>query len=95
MTLKLKWHGHKPEIPYLDEQVIEDLKHMLDLEDGEDYPASGLAFHTVFLSDDLDHGPVVSVWGEENDDEYYHCEYVEEAKWMTLEEYTRTAKSEI
>lgn len=42
-----------------------------------------LVTHTVFLGNDMETGPVVHVWGQENDSRF-HCEYQEFAKWVTV-----------
>jgi hypothetical protein len=43
-----------------------------------------LITHTVFLSDNMTDGPVVHVWGEE-DDNRFHCEYQDSVKWVSLD----------
>lgn len=74
--MKLKWHNTDEVIAaQLADQVIEDLAR-LDVE----HP-SALVFHHVFLSGDYK-GPLVFVWGVENDD-HYHCEYDAKPVWKT------------
>ena len=64
----LKWHG--PPVPDLEPQIVGELRGLLA--DGLS-DASGLMFHHVFIGDDKD-GPVIQVWGEENDPAF-HCEF--------------------
>jgi hypothetical protein len=79
--IKLKWHGDLPEnLSDIEERVIKDLKTIHD--DLEEDP-SALIFHHVFLSKNHDE-PLVFVWGEEKDKEYYQCEYVENPNWKTI-----------
>lgn len=42
-----------------------------------------LITHTVFLNGNMETGPVVHVWGQENDNRF-HCEYQETVTWVTL-----------
>jgi hypothetical protein len=44
-----------------------------------------LVTHTVFLGDTMEKGPVVHVWGQENDSRF-HCEYQETVSWVTANE---------
>ena len=82
--IKIKWHGELfPEtMRTIEKKVIEDIEYNLqDL----DRPSS-LIFHTVLLgNEDWSNGPGVIVWGEEGDDEFYHCEYHEDLKFESLE----------
>lgn len=43
-----------------------------------------LVMHTVFLGDTMETGPVVHVWGQENDG-CFHCEYQPVIKWVTID----------
>jgi hypothetical protein len=75
--IKLKWHEEIPDnILELEHIVLQDLVRLH--EDLEKNPSS-LFFHTVFVTDDLD-GPIVHVWGED-DDVHYHCKYDPEPVW--------------
>jgi len=79
--IKLKWHGDLPKnLSDIEERVIKDLETIHD--DLEEDP-SALIFHHVFLSKNHDE-PLVFVWGEEKDKEYYQCEYVENPNWKTI-----------
>lgn len=76
--IKLKWHEEIPDnVLELEQLVLQDL---VSLHDDLDKQPSGLIFHTVFVTEDPD-GPIVHVWGEEDDDEYYHCKYDPEPVW--------------
>ena len=77
--IALKWHSSKPDIPDIDELIKFDLEKTLP--DG--YNPSDLLFHTFFTEDT--NGPVVHIWGEEGDDEYYHCEYDPAPQWVTYD----------
>ncbi len=58
-------------IRYMTQEVIDD--------------PSMLITHTVFLTDNMESGPVVHVWGQE-DDNRFHCEYQSRVSWTTLDE---------
>lgn len=58
-------------IRYMTQEIIDD--------------PSMLITHTVFLNNNMEKGPVVHVWGEENDNRF-HCEYQDSVKWITLNE---------
>lgn len=58
-------------IRYMTQEVIDD--------------PSMLITHTVFLTDNMETGPVVHVWGQE-DDNRFHCEYQSRVTWVTLDE---------
>lgn len=77
----LKWHGARPkrDLDQLDLEVFKDLQLNLG---GLEKP-SDLGFHHVFLGDDFN-GPTVLVWGEEGDDDHFHCQYHETTEWVTL-----------
>lgn len=78
--MKLTWHNTSTDIAAQHaNRVIEDLERM-----DVDRP-SKLVFHHVFLGKDHN-GPLVFVWGENGDDEGYHCEYVEKPEWKTSAE---------
>lgn len=82
---KIKWHGElfPDSMTELEKIVIEDIQcNLTDL----DHPSS-LIFHTVFLGkEDWANGPGVIVWGEEGDDENYHCEYHASLTFESLDE---------
>ena len=64
-------------------QVVADIIRYMTQEVIDD--PSMLITHTVFLTDNMESGPVVHVWGEE-DDTRFHCEYQERIKWTTVNE---------
>ncbi len=64
----LKWHGTP--IPDLELQIVAEIRDLLA---GGLPNASRLILHHVFIGDYED-GPVVKVWGEENDPAF-HCEF--------------------
>lgn len=80
MIHKLKWHN-KPQgdIAAIEAAVTTDLAQFPDLY----ADPSGLITHVVFLGN-IDDGPVVHVWGEEGDSEFFHCKWEPEVKWVTL-----------
>lgn len=81
--IKLKWHEEIPDnVLELEQLVLQDLVRLH--EDLEKKP-SGLFFHTVFVTEDPD-GPIVQVWGEDDDDVHYHCKYVPDPLWETFQE---------
>jgi hypothetical protein len=81
--IKLKWHEEIPDnVLELEHIVLQDLVRLH--EDLEKNPSS-LFFHTVYATDDPD-GPIVQVWGEDDDDVYYHCKYVPDPLWETFQE---------
>ena len=85
LLIKLKWHGDLPEnLSEIEETVIKDLENIHDDLDGDPSP---LIFHTVKLGESWDHGPIVHVWGEEGDKEYYHCEYDQVPEWVSLKQW--------
>ena len=70
--IQLKWHGEVPStvnVYDLEKTILEDMVIYLSSID----KPSKLIYHTIFLGDGVE-DPSVLVWGEENDDEYYHCE---------------------
>jgi hypothetical protein len=81
--IKLKWHEEIPDnVLELEHIVLQDLVKLHD--DMEKKPSS-LIFHTVYATDDLD-GPIVHVWGEDDDDEHYHCKYDPKPIWESWTE---------
>lgn len=44
---------------------------------------SKLIFHTVFLDKNYK-GPIVSVWGEKDDTEFFYCEYDPNPVWKKM-----------
>lgn len=81
--IKLKWHEEIPDnVLELEHIVLQDLVKLHD--DMEKKPSS-LIFHTVYATDDLD-GPIVHVWGEDDDDEFYHCKYDPDPVWESWTE---------
>jgi hypothetical protein len=81
--IKLKWPKEIPDnVLELEQIVLQDLVRLH--EDLEKKPSS-LIFHTVFVTDDPD-GPIVHVWGEDDDDEYYHCKYDPYPIWESFSE---------
>jgi len=82
--IKLKWHGDLPEnLEEIEEKVKEDLETIHDDLEGE---PSVLIFHHVFLSKNHNE-PLVFVWGEEGDNEHYHCEYILDPKWKSMKSF--------
>lgn len=79
---KLKWHGVlPPNLTEVEEQVKADIKWNFDLLESP----SKLIFHHVFLTNDYK-GPSVIIWGEEGDDECFHCEYYTVTKLISLDD---------
>jgi len=66
----LKWHG--PPVVDLEPQIVKELRELL--KDGLN-SASSLAFHNVMIGSH--DGPVIFVWGEENDP-VFHCKFEKE-----------------
>lgn len=80
---KFKWHN----VPSGDVAAIESAVQ-LDLDTlgyCHDTDPSWLITHTVFLGKSMDVGPVVHVWGEEDDHEFFHCKWEPEVKWVTVQ----------
>jgi hypothetical protein len=79
--IRLKWHGDLPEnileVEHLVQQDLVSIHEDLDGESGK------LIFHHVFLGDDHS-GPLVFVWGEEGDNDNYHCEYDPAPQWSSI-----------
>lgn len=75
---ELIWHGDYPAA--IVERVRADIADELDDRLGD---ASDLCFHTVFLGEDMETSPIVTVWGEEGS-QALHCEYVEKPEWVKL-----------
>lgn len=80
--ITLKWHGEKPSLDS-DQLELTVLKDISDQLNGLECP-SDLICHTVFLEKSYD-GPSVVVWGEVGDNDHFHCEYVAETEWVTLD----------
>ena len=79
--IKLKWHGDLPDnLLDIEKTVIKDLETIHDDLDGE---CGGLIFHHVFLSKNYD-DPLVFVWGETGDNDQYHCEYIINPAWESI-----------
>lgn len=84
--IKLKWHGEIPDnILEIEPIVMQDLSSIDKDLDG----CSTLIFHHVFLTDDYD-GPLVFVWGEKDDDEFYHCKYDPNPNWSSIKDWDET-----
>jgi hypothetical protein len=81
--IRLKWHGEFPDDLLEIEQVVR--QDMSDLHEQFHGNCSKLIFHTVFLGEDLE-GPIVMVWGQEGDDDQYHCEYDPNPDWQSFSE---------
>ena len=81
--IKLKWHDEIPENVLEIEHLVR--QDMIKLHEDLEKKPSNLVFHTVYATDDLD-GPIVHVWGEEGDDEYYHCKYDPDPIWESWSE---------
>lgn len=81
-NIKLKWNNTTEDmIESLSTLVISDIAYRLqDLK-----TPSNLAFHTVFVDKSYD-GPIVSVWGEKNDDEFFYCEYDPKSVWKKIQD---------
>lgn len=81
--IKLKWaKGHEP--PFDQKEEIERVV-TIDIQEslgGLESPGE-LIFHTVFFGD-IDNDPIVSVYGEKNDPEYFYCIYDEKAVWESF-----------
>lgn len=80
----LVWHGDLPTDRNMDElelTVIKDLQSSLW---GLERP-SELIFHTVLLGKGMG-DDAVSVWGEDEDDEHFHCEFISQGKWVSIGE---------
>ena len=85
--MKLIWKNNPPvdEIINIEKIVKEDIEINLSSID----KPSELIFHTVFLShtENYKEEPIVLVWGEEDDDENYHCEYIKDPEWKSLKSF--------
>lgn len=77
-NFSIMWYGFRPSEDVCD-LVKKDLSELF--ERGLDRP-SDLILHHVQLTKDM-YGPSVHVWGEKDDDVYFHCEYVEKTEWVT------------
>jgi hypothetical protein len=81
LMINLKWHGEIPDnILELDHLVKQDLVRIHDDLDGE---CGELIFHHVFTSDNHS-DPLVFVWGESGDNDQYHCEYIINPAWESI-----------
>ena len=84
IMIQLKWHKEIPDnILEIESIVKQDLSKVNDDLEGK---CSNLIFHHVFLTDDYD-GPLVIVWGEEGDNDFYHCEYDPKPNWSSIKEW--------
>lgn len=82
--VRLKWHGNLPSdknIDKLEMEVMIDIKRNITRLS----KPSNLTFHTVFVGKTLN-DEIVAVWGEEGDDDYFHCEYVSNPEWVSLKD---------
>lgn len=89
--VKLKWHGELPASQNMDElehKVALDLTSVLDNVESP----SKLIFHTVFVGKTM-RDEIVTVWGEQDDDENFHCEYVENPEWVSLKQLEQEEKN--
>lgn len=77
--MELVWHDTDTDIAKSLERIVQD-----DLRRNMEEDPSGLIFHHVFLTRDMD-GPCVFVWGEKGSNAF-HCEYHEKTEWKTLAE---------
>jgi hypothetical protein len=70
---KLCWCSRLPpgDLDEVERKIHEDIKRgsLKGLKKPGD-----LIFHTVFIGEDID-GPHVLLWGEEGDDDTFHCEW--------------------
>lgn len=83
--IQLKWHGEIPSNALdIEKIILEDM--VINLSDIN--KPSDLIFHTIFLDDGPSYmtGPSVLIWGEEGDDQYYHCEYHLTTELVTFDE---------
>lgn len=80
--ITLKWHGDvlPDNLDSVELAVLTDIKRSLT---SLDKPSS-LIFHLVPLDGSYE-GPSVSVWGETDDDQHFHCEYQSSTEWTTLD----------
>lgn len=77
---ELVWEGAEPPA-----SVIEDVRADFAVSLCDLRRADNLIFHTVFLVDDYEDGPSVTVWSVEGDDRLY-CEYHETTHLVPLSE---------
>lgn len=82
--VKLKWHGLPPTNHNLDELEKKVILDLISVLDNVEYP-SKLVFHTVFIGKTM-RDEIVSVWGEEGDNENFHCEYILHPEWISLKQ---------
>lgn len=80
-VIRIKWHGEVPvdNIDELEMNVLKDIQQNLHSLD----KPSDLWYHTVFLGKGYS-GPSVVVWGEEDDDTHFHCQYESQTEWVNL-----------
>jgi hypothetical protein len=78
---KLKWHGNLPENILEIEQVVR--QDLVVLHNNLMQKPSKLIFHHVSLGDHGYEGPLVFIWGEDGDDDNYHCEYDPAPVWQS------------
>lgn len=81
--ISLQWHGPRPpgDPDEMDLLILKDIQRNLDCLE----KPSDLITHTVFLGDGYD-GPSVIVWGQDGDDDQFHCEYLEKTEWVSIDE---------
>lgn len=82
--IKLKWHGEVPQDKNLDElelTIMKDIEKVFSKM--SDPRPSKLITHTVFIGETM-YDECVSVWGVENDDHNFHCEYIIKPEWVSL-----------
>lgn len=85
--IEICWHGDPCPDEYQDELMSDLVSLTKDLSSPSD-----LFFHTVILTPDYN-GPTIIVWGEEDDDERFHCQYDEVTEWVSVEENPYEPKS--
>lgn len=80
----LVWHGDLPTDRNMDELELFVIKDLQSSIWGLERP-SELIFHTVLLDKSMS-GEVVSVWGQEGDDDHFHCEFIAQGEWVSVGE---------
>ena len=81
--IQLKWHKEIPDHILEIEHIVQ--QDLIKIDNDLESKPSKLIFHHVFLTEDVE-GPCVFVWGEKEDDEFYHCEYLSDPQWSSFDE---------
>lgn len=82
--INLKWHDEIPDTLLEIEDIVR--QELIPIDKNLENKCSSLIFHQIFLTEDYE-GPSVIVWGEENDDDFYHCKHILKSEYISLNEF--------